>query len=230
MSINVPPVLAGLLGEPPEPQGSFPWHRSKWQEQMHDLPEVLATIDQLPDRVDRQSTREVVLAELSAGRVLAAFIPAMIWGWGTTALGPLRTRWVLTEIADKSQPALHEPVVPTVETRLGAGIQAGRDHGPLGGFRFMNGEGRIKHFGPSYFTKWLYFGSAQQGPDAPEAAPILDKQIVVWLRNHCGLSLDAAKSASYAQYLELLGQWGQTYGLTRVQVEKVIFKLATGRG
>ncbi|WP_396136738.1 hypothetical protein [Arthrobacter sp. AB6] len=230
MSPNVPPLLVGPLGEEPATQGSFPWIRDKWREHMHDLPDVLRTLDQLPDRVDRQSTRAVVLSELAQGRVLSAFIPAMVWGWGTTGLGPVRTRWALTQIDNRSDDALQLPVDPTVAERLDAGARAVRKDGPLGAFRLMNNAGRIKHLGPSYFTKWLYFSSALQGPDDAAAAPILDKRIVDWLREHADISLDADKSPSYADYLELLTDWGDQYGRTRVQVEKAIFKLATGRG
>lgn len=230
MSPEVPPVLAGPLGEEPQPQKSFPWHRDKWREELHDLPDVLKTLDGLPDRVDRQSTRDVVLHELAQGRVLSAFVPVMVWGWGTTGLGPLRTRWVLTQTDDKRASARHLPIQASVIDRLEAGSRTVREDGPLTAFKLMNNGGRIKHLGPSYFTKWLYFCSALQGPDDASAAPILDKQIVSWLREHAGVSLNADKSASYAAYLEVLGDWGKQYGRTPVQVEKTIFKLATDRG
>lgn len=230
MSSNVPPILDGPLREGPAPQKSFPWHRDKWREQMHDLPDVLDALDQLPDRVDRQSTRDVVLSELAQGRVLSAFVPAMIWGWGTTGMGPLRTRWVLTQIDDRSACATDIPVHAPVIDRLEAGSRVVREDGPLSAFKLMNSDGRIKHLGPSYFTKWLYFSSALKGPDDAAAAPILDKQIVSWLHEHAGVSLNANKSASYAQYLELLVDWGERYERSPVQVEKTIFKLATGRG
>ncbi|WP_284991009.1 hypothetical protein [Arthrobacter sp. efr-133-TYG-120] len=87
----------------------------------------------------------------------------------------------------------------------------------------------IKHLGRSYFTKWLYFASALEGPDDAAAAPILDDKITGWLDNETDLSLDKS-TASYGRYLELLACWGEPYGRTRVQVEKAIFKLATGRG
>lgn len=197
---------------------------------MHDRPEVLATLEQLPDRVDRQMIRDVVMSELGSGRVLSAFVPAMVWGWGTTSgRGALRTRWILTEIGDRSQPPAPLPVVASVGERLVAGAQAAREAGPEEAYRLMNNEGAIKHFGRSYFTKWLYFASALNGPDDAAAAPILDDKITGWLGRETELSLDRS-TASYAQYVELLACWGEPYGRTRVQVENAIFKLATGRG
>ncbi|WP_353713580.1 hypothetical protein [Arthrobacter sp. K5] len=230
MSPDVPSVLDELLTEEPKPQESFPWLRDKWRQELHDLPEVLETLDELPDRVDRQSTRDVVLHELARGRVLSAFVPAMVWGWGTTALGPLRTRWVLTQTNDRSAPAFRLSVQTSVAERLEAGSLIVRKKGPLDAFRLMNNDGKIKHLGPSYFTKWLYFCSSLQGPDDATAAPILDKQIARWFREHALIDLNPNKSASYAEYLETLNDWGKPYGRTPVQVEKTIFKLATGRG
>jgi len=75
----------------------------------------------------------------------------------------------------------------------------------------------------------LYFASAVDGPDDAAAAPILDDKITSWLWNETTLRLDKS-TASYAQYLKLVSCWGEPHGRTMVQVEKAIFKLATGRG
>ncbi|MFP3578733.1 hypothetical protein SB659_03995 [Arthrobacter sp. SIMBA_036] len=230
MTPNVPPSLVALLEDEPTPQVAFSWNPTPWREQMHNLPEVLATLDQLPEKVDRQLIRDVVLSELDAGRVLSAFVPAMVWGWGTTSgQGALRTRWILTETHDRSQAPELLPVVPTVTARLEAGAKAAREDGPREAFRLMNNDGAVKHLGRSYFTKWLYFASALEGPDDAAAAPILDDKITGWLDKESKVSLDKS-TASYETYLDLLQCWGEPYGRTRVQVEKAIFKLATGRG
>lgn len=230
MTRDTPPALLALLIHEPTPQASFPWVRKPWMDHMHDRPEVLTALKQLPDRVDREIIRDVVTSELGAGRVLSAFVSAMVWGWGSTSgRGALRTRWILTEIDDRSQPPAALPIVPSVSDRLQAGAQAARDAGPEEAYRLMNNEGAIKHFGRSYFTKWLYFASAVDGPDDAAAAPILDDKITGWLGNEAGLRLDRS-TASYTQYLQLLSCWGEPYSRSRVQVEKAIFKLATGRG
>jgi hypothetical protein len=111
---------------------------------MRKLPDVLATLEQLPEKVDRQIIRDVVLSELDAGRVLSAFVPAMVWGWGTTSgRGALRTRWILTEADDRSNPPELLSAAPTVNARLEAGAAAARLDGPREGFRLMNNEGAI---------------------------------------------------------------------------------------
>lgn len=228
MAHQAPPnVLAELLESEPAAQRSFAWSPGPWRAQMHDLPDVLEVIDELPDAVDRHSTRDVVLAELEAGRVLSAFVPAMIWGYGTVGYGPTRVRWVLT--GNKSTEAVSAPVLPSVSDRLAAGAQKVRENGPREAFYLMNNEGRIKHLRASFFTKWLYFASALSGPDDPAAAPILDRQVATWLADNADASLQLNDTNSYSAYLDLLSTWGEQYGRTPVQVEKAIFGLATGR-
>lgn len=194
---------------------------------MHDLPDVLDVLDRLPHAVNRESTRDVVLSELDAGRALPAFVPAMIWGYGTVGVGPTRVRWVLT--GKKSKEAVQAPVLPSVSDRLTAATHKVRESGPRDAFYLMNNDGHIKHLGAAFFTKWLYFSSALQGPDDPAAAPILDKQVAIWLNKNAHVSLTLNNTNSYATYLDLLSDWGKQYGRSRVQVEKAIFGLATGR-
>lgn len=231
MKPHIPSVLEEALDGHARPQEPFPWKKQPWIDQLHDLPDVLALLERLPDSVSRQSTLDAVSAEMKAGRVLPAFIAAMVWGWGTAAgRGALRTRWILTQTKARSADAISEAVDPLVAERLEAGAKSVCTDGALEAFRLMNNEGRILHLGPSYFTKWLYFTSADDGPDDSKAAPIFDDRIVEWLKDPAGVRLDKNRTSSYGEYLDLLANWGESYGRTRVQVETEIFRLATGRG
>jgi hypothetical protein len=231
MTTRIPVILAEALEGKARPQSPFPWTKQPWLHQMHDLPDVLSLLDRLPDRVSRQSTLDAVSAELNAGRVLPAFIAAMVWGWGTTAgMGAPRTRWILTQTKAKSADAVSEPVDPSVADRLEAGVRSVRTDGALEAFRLMNNEGRILHLRASYFTKWLHFTSAVDGPEDPNAAPIFDDRIVAWLEDPAGVPLEKNRTDSYGEYLDLLASWGDPYRRTRAQVETEIFRLATGRG
>lgn len=58
-----------------------------------------------------------------------------------------------------------------------------RAEGALEAFRLMSNGGRILHLRAFYFTRWLYFASAVDGPDDPNAAPIFDDRIVGWLED-----------------------------------------------
>jgi hypothetical protein len=161
MTIDIPPGLISLLEEEPTPQESFPWVRQPRLDQMHDRLEVLAILEQLPDRVDRQMIRDVVTSELGSGRVLPAFVPAMV---GAGARRQVEAHFgrvgYLLKLATGASLQRPVPVVASVSERLEAGAQAARETGPEEAYRLMENEGAIKHFGRSYVTKWLYFASA----------------------------------------------------------------------
>jgi hypothetical protein len=198
---------------------------------MHDIPEVQTLLPRLPERLDRQFVAETVSAELAAGRVLSGFIAAMVWGWGDKgARGAVRTRWVLTGVKGPGDTVTSLKVDPSVAKRLHVGAEKIRDRGSIEGFREMNTHSRIKYLGSSYFTKWLHFCSATSAVEGPEAAPILDDQIINWLGHNAGIWFKAGSTKSYAEYLELLNDWGGQYQHTAVQVETEIFRLATSRG
>jgi hypothetical protein len=226
MTSEVPPLLAEVLRKPPVPQRAFPWKPAAWRKEMHDLPDVLQVLDELPPQVDRSIVRETVLAELDGGQILPAFVSAM-------GLGPwrhrLRTdagRWVLTGVGTGAHDA---PIRGDVAGILGTAAEIVRAEGPVEGFRYMSNAGRIKYLASAFFTKWLYFASALAGADDPSAAPILDKQVHDWLERHADLSLDIGRTLEYERYVHTLAHWGDPFGRTAVQVEKAIFGLATGR-
>jgi hypothetical protein len=198
---------------------------------MHDLPDVLNTLDALPDRIDRRLVAEVVSAELEAGRVLPGFVAAMVWGWGDKGgRGAVRTRWILTGKKGPGDDVASIPVDPSVADRLQNGAKAVRGLGAVRGFREMNTDARIKYLGSSYYTKWLYFASAASGVEGASAAPILDDQIIKWLGHEAGIWFRSGSTKDYSAYLELLRGWGDQYDRTPVQVETEMFRLATGRG
>lgn len=227
MMSTVPPQLAEVLAQQPIPQRAFAWKPAGWRKEMHDLPDVLQVLGGLPDRVDRTVVRETVLAELDGGRVLPAFVSAMVWGYGDAGYGATRVRWVLTGVKVGAQKS---PVRGDVAALLGEAVEVVRAEGPVGGFRYMSNAGRIKHLASAFFTKWLYFASALTSADDPNAAPILDKQVHDWLEEHADLALDISRTVEYQRYFETLRHWGEGFGRTAVQVEKAIFGLATGRG
>ncbi|MCV7274876.1 8-oxoguanine DNA glycosylase OGG fold protein [Mycolicibacter arupensis] len=219
-------MLAEVLAKPAVPQRSFPWNRAAWGAVAHDLPEVQRVLERLPDRVDRNLIREVVATELNEGRVLPAFVGAMVWGYGDAGYGPTRVRWVLTGVREGSREA---PVRHDIADLLRTAAETVRAQGAVEGFRYMNNAGRIKFLASAFFTKWLYFVSALNSVDDENAAPILDKQVHDWLEQKASIVLDIARTPDYKRYLDLLKAWGSAYGRTPVQVEKAIFGLATGR-
>ena len=226
MHTEIPAELADVLAAPQLPQRAFPWIRNSWLNQMHDLPETLEMLHHLPERVDRDLVRQIVLAEITRGEVLAAFVAAMVWGYGDARYGAVRVRWVLTGIQER---AFYAPVRGDLAGLLATAADVVRVEGPVEGFRYMNNAGRIKFLASAFFTKWLYFASALTDADAPEAAPILDKRVSDWLCKRADFTLDISRTPDYQRYLDTLTAWGLGYGSTPVQVERAIFGLATGR-
>jgi hypothetical protein len=230
-SLPVPEPLAGLLSSSYRPQQSFPWSRKPWVERMHDLPDVLKLLEALPERIDRQQVAEMVCAELEEGRVLPGFVATMVWGWGDKGgRGAVRARWILTGVAGPGKLVSSLPVDPSIAGRLHLGAKVVRDLGPVEGYREMSNDARIKHLGPSYFTKWLYFTSAGLEAEGATVAPILDDQIIKWLGKTASIWFKPGSTQAYSEYLDLLIRWGKLYSRSPVQVETEIFRLATGRG
>ncbi len=198
-----------------------------WRAALHDCPKVLEQLDRLPARINRDDVCRVVTENLDRGDALSVFVPAMIWGYGDVGYGPDRVRWVMTGIKGKS--AYSSAVDPDVAARLEDAVRVVRGDGPVAGFRHMNNASRIKHLGPAFFTKSLYFASVTSGLDDANAAPILDKRVKEWLAAHADVILDINKTIDYQRYVNLLNDWGAQCGWNAVQVEKAIFGLSTGR-
>lgn len=217
----VPALLGPLLAHPTD-QRAFPWKREHWSH-LDRFDGVAEALDALPATVDRESTRVAVQSQLASDQLLGAFAAAMVWGYGTTGYGPARTERVLTGAYS------HGTLRPVVEVSLRQSVTIARDQGSVAAYRYLNNEGHIPYLGPAFFTKWLYFITATAGVTDPEAAPILDAQVIRWLRSHSELHLKPGLTADYERYIVTLRAWGTRHGLSPAQVEREIFGLATGR-
>lgn len=219
---TLPTPLAERLTTP-STQRAFPWKREAWRRlERHDG--VTEALDTLPAAVDRDTTRRAVQAQLDAGNVAGAFVAAMVWGYGTTGYGPARTDWVITGNRERTAPCRAD-----LAEKLSRAVAIARAEGAVAGYRYLNNAGRLSYLGPAFFTKWLYFTTAVDGVDDPTAAPILDQQVISWLRQNAGLELRPWYTDDYASYLQILGAWARPSGASPVQVEREIFGLATGR-
>lgn len=77
---KLPEVLATRLSGELPAQGSFSWNRDKWMPVVRDAPDAEVVLRSLPDRLDRDTVREVVRTNLSLDRVLGALVSVLIWG------------------------------------------------------------------------------------------------------------------------------------------------------
>lgn len=87
------------------------------------------------------------------------------WGWARTQYGPARLRRVL----DSTDPI-------DIEARLTKAISTLTTNGAIASYWELNNHSasNIKHFGPSFFTKFLYFA----GTTAEGAAPLILDRVV----------------------------------------------------
>jgi hypothetical protein len=100
---------------------------------------------------------------------------------------------------------------------------------PVDAYLVMNELGRrIKHLGPAFFTKALYF-AAGPDPSGPVRPLILDRNVVLALNTlapHLDLHPDHRwTSAQYGAYLELAHQWADRCGTAPDVVERRLFEL-----
>ncbi|WP_369699729.1 hypothetical protein [Nesterenkonia sp. Act20] len=151
---KIPDVLATRLSEDLPAQAAFPWNRAKWEAEIHDVSDAGSVLRTLPDRLDRETVRGAVQANLSRDRVLGAFVPVLIWG-GPGGYGPFRARRILTGVATRGNTSA--VVDDSIRDRLLSGAERARQAGAAEGFRFMNNEGKINYLGGAFFTKWLAF-------------------------------------------------------------------------
>jgi hypothetical protein len=87
-------------------------------------------------------------------------------------------------------------------------------------YRALNGA--IKHLGPAFFTKFLYF-TADRGQ--PVHALILDERVRVAWRILTGENLRSGYSQDYARFCESAGSSGGRIGLAPDEVEACLYNL-----
>jgi len=74
---QIPPALGAVLEGEPLAQQAFPWVPAGWGVAPHDCPTVLALLEKLPARIDRNDVCSVVTENLARNDALSALVPAM---------------------------------------------------------------------------------------------------------------------------------------------------------
>ena len=120
------------------------------------------------------------------------------WGWGGTALGPSRLARVL-EANDS----------PMIEGNLANAVGTLDTSGAVAAYWDLNNRSRLhlKHLGPAFFTKFLYFSGAG-GPNNAPPPLILDKivarRICTLISQERRLATGGWTTRDYAFYLALM--------------------------
>lgn len=203
----------------PTPQSAFPWSRRSWGAYFPSHGELL---ESLPDRIDRRAATEQARDADKPESAIGAFIVAMIWGYGTVGYGPWRTQRILEA---------NEDVAP----RLAEVTRVARQEGALAGFDAMS-QRPLKHLGVAFGTKYLYFctadSPAQAAGSTPMVAPVLDRIVRRWLRDHADIRvrIDRWRTDDYRRYLDALGDWAEQLELPIDTVEELIFRSVRAGG
>ncbi len=225
-TVEAPRQLLPLLSSGQVRQRAFGWPRSRWEKWLTDVKGAERSLEGLPAELDRPATAGIVQRNVESDDYAAAFVAAMVWGHGYSGYGPYRTAWALTS----SRTPRSRPVEPAVVRRLRESCSMVRQEGPVASYRYLNNRGHIAGLGPAFFTKWLYFSSADGRPYGDQAAPILDALITFWLRENAGVQLRYGRTSDYETYLDLLHEWGTPHGRNAVEVEEAIFRLIRDDG
>lgn len=174
-----PPSEATVLGQ------GFDYLANHWLKRWPDdkPPSFLTPGARL--HVDRADVFQRAHSVTTEQDVLELYVLMRSWGAGTKAQRIARCARVL-----------HEPAAPAL---LLESLHDARDRGPHEAYRRLNtwGETRIKFFGPSFFTKWLYFTAYEPGADGPQPL-ILDALVATSL----GWRSTGWKSTDYREYLQ----------------------------
>ena len=191
------------VGRPP--QRPIPWSRSGWSAA---LPEQAEFIASLPNPINRAAVRDLAQSAASSpDAATAAFVAAMVWGYGRVGYGPFRTARVLSATPDSGQ------VLMEVAQRADA------DGGPAA-FAWL-AQHRLRGLGVAFATKYLFFCTPPTG-----AAPalVLDRLVRDWLTRNAGWSLRLDWNvADYASYVGAVVTWATELDLDAADVELLMF-------
>jgi hypothetical protein len=120
------------------------------------------------------------------------------WGWGGTSLGPSR----LARVLESNDPQ-------TIENNLAKAVATLATSGAVAAYWDLNNSSRyyLKHLGPAFFTKFLYF-AAEESPRTAPRPLILDKIVAGRVNALIGrrgrLATGGWTTRDYAFYLALM--------------------------
>jgi len=168
--------------------------------------------------IDRAAVFSVAAEACDPVTSARALVAAMAWGVSTSA----RERARRLRVFDVD----HE----STSNQLWEAVTLLRTEGAVAAYDALHGSGSsgIKHLGPSFGTKLLYFAGYDEvrGQSRPL---ILDKYVTIALNMLCnvGWSPDGGwTTAQYAQYLDLADRWATDWGAEGPDViERILFSI-----
>jgi hypothetical protein len=189
-----------------------------------------AVLDRLPtDGVSRADVlavaREVVDGGSPATDLLVA---SFIWGQGSNGYGPHRLEEILLNNSSRTMPALDEALRRLRQCDPGGAYAWLHGEAPARASSFQApGTGRLKHWGPAFFTKFLFFaGGATPLPLRPL---VLDARVAAGLHAVTGMPrlVRSGRACSWSHFrYEVYLHWARSQAtLHRVSPDNVEYAL-----
>lgn len=198
-------ATAGKPGQP-----AFAWPRAAWIEA---FPEYAAVFEQLPDRLHRESVDQFARSQGDGAQdMVPLFLASMAWGFGRVGYGRYRVRKILDEN-------------PMIGSHLLSASRAMQEGSPLAGYQALASAHRVKHLGPVFGTKFLFFASRRSA-----RALILDDVVSGWLAEKCDVRRNATRwsTKTYSGYLADMEHWAAACNVDPQTLEMVIFMNQVG--
>jgi 8-oxoguanine DNA glycosylase-like protein len=165
--------------------------------------------------LDRATVFAVAQRADSKAGALQTLVAAAIWGTGHSALGRVRRLRIF------------EATLATIGERVHEARSAVLSNGPTAGYRYLHASSPIKHLGPSFGTKVLYFAGFDHAPTSLQPL-ILDQFVVIALNRLCGLDWDPQARWTpdqYGRYLDLAHRWAEEWQTAPDVIERVLFSI-----
>lgn len=114
---------------------------------------------------------------------------------------------------------------PNVSRNLSEALRVVRGEGPESAYKALsrNGRLRVANLGPSYFTKFLYFGGFGAKPLLPQPL-IMDDNVIKALKLVTQVSWEAS-AADYIRYIDLAADWGSEFSTSADVIERRLYEM-----
>jgi len=114
---------------------------------------------------------------------------------------------------------------PNVTRNLSEALRVVRSEGPESAYKALSRNGRlwVANLGPSYFTKFLYFGGFGANALMPQPL-IMDDNVIKALEELTKESWDAT-AADYVRYINLAADWASDFLTSSDVIERRLYEI-----
>jgi len=209
-----------LRGKPT--QLSTDWDPVPWIYQFPEHEEFILELKSLDlGFLHRNLIAEIVVSANNEDDYLNGLLAVMIWGYSGNSVGPARTRRILNESGVAQ--ALEEAWSLIVEARNLPSVE----QEPILAMAFSTVVQDIKHLGPSFGSKYLFFAACDVfDRHEMELTPvILDKRIVsawqYWFNEK--IEISSVDGFGYVEYLKNISDMAKQLEIKPAELEFILF-------